>query len=414
MKSIMEGDHMNLKRTRTMIAGLVTAGLLLALTGCSERNPMSPSADPSSRTAGTGSFFAARSSVEQNGHVASVDAGARTMALVGNATPISVAANATVVRRQHGTETPITLAEINVGDSAEVRGSMSGGTLVADRVRIQVEDTPGAEVELNGVVSAIDANARTLSLAGDATSYVVSPTARITQKMSGVTTTIELALIMVGDSVEVKGSTQADGSVLLSSIKLEMEGLEDMRTDVEFKATISAIDYANGTFAVDGHTESIRTDSNTAIFMKQNIDSSGQSAAKPVSDDDGEGFKDEDLRKPIAFSDLKVGDIVEVHANRIDGATLYAVAVELEDGAFEDGLEVEFTAVLASVDLGTASVTFVGRPETGQIAAGADLRGLNNESVALASFAAGQNVEVKGFALSNGNIQVVRMYRDNH
>lgn len=405
---------MNLKRTRTIIAGLVTAGLLFALTGCSERNPLGSSADPSAANSGNGSFFGARSSVELSGHVAAVDAGARTMSLVGNATPISVDANATVVRRQHGVETPITLTEINVGDSAEVRGSMSGSTLVADRARIQIEDTPGAEIELKGVIFAIDAIARTLSLAGDATNYVVSPTARITQKMSGVSTTIELSQLASGDSVEVKGSTQADGSVLLSSIKVELEHVEDMRTELEFMATISAIDYANGTFTVNGHPETIRTDSNTVIFMKQNIDSSGQSAAKPVSDDDGEGFKDEDLRAPIAFSDLRVGDYVEVHANRVDASTLYAVAIELEDGAFEDGLEVEFTAVLASVDPGTSSVTFVGRTETGQIASGADLRGLSNESVTLASFAAGQNVEVKGFALPNGNIQVVRMHRDNN
>ena len=346
------------------------------------------------------------SSVEISGRVTTIDAVARTMQITGQAATIQVATQAEVVLKTNGNETPITLADILPGDSVDVRGDFQGAsTFVADRVRKRQNDNAN-EIEFGGRVVTIDAGARTMTVTGHGELITVAANAEVVSRAQGMEVAISLADINSGDSVEIRGVAQA-GGILADRVRLRVQHVEDgIDSEVEFTAAILSIDYAAGTFMVSGHSETITTDSATIIFGRTH-DRGVESAASDSSDDDNTG------RTPIEFANLKAGDVVEVHANRTSASTLYAVAIEVEDGAFEDELEIEFKDIIASIDVANRTVTFQNSTLTGMIAVSADLRGLNNETITLADFAVGQIVEVKGFEMSAGTIEVTRMEKDN-
>lgn len=390
--------------TRTM--GFLLMFALIALIGCSENNPMS-STNSRSLDART------LASTELYGRVATIDPVSRAMTLVGNSTPIQIDADAEVVFKDGGSETPIELTDINPGDSAEVRGVMSAGTLMADRLRIRGADDNGNEMEFGGRVASVDPVGRTIALMNNAMLITVLPNAEIVQKSGGVELPIELADFHTGDSVDIRGTVQADGSLAADRVRLRV-GREDFSADLEFKSTVTEIDYANGTFMVAGRTELITTDANTFIFVKTDGDRSGNGSSMRRGDDDTNPESDDDrLTLPIAFTDIAVGDTVEVYANVLDAATLYATVIELEDGAMEHALEVEFKDVLASIDLGTGTVTFVNSSWVGTVVAGADLAGLSNEPLSIDAFSAGEIVEIKAFQTGENTLDIVRMHKDN-
>lgn len=350
--------------------------------------------------------FRSPSSVELSGRVTAIDAVARTMQLSGQPATITAKSGAEIVLKSSGSETPINLADIVPGDSVDVRGDFqNASSFLADRVRKRQNDNAN-EIEFGGRVVAIDAGARTITVTGHAELITVAANAEVVSRAQGMEVAITLADINPGDSVEIRGTAQA-GGVLANRVRLRAQHVEDgIDSEVEFTAAILSIDYAAGTFMVSGHSETITTDSATIIFGRTH-DRGVESAASDSSDDDNTG------RTPIEFANLKVGDIVEVHANQVEPSTLYAVSIELEDGAFENELEIEFKDVIASIDATTRTVTFQNSTLTGVVAATADLRGLNNESITLADFAIGQIVEVKGFEMSAGTVEVTRMEKDN-
>ncbi len=397
-----------MSRFTNLIKAAVMLALVATLFGaCSKQDNsvMGPTSQASSvnRPATT---FQSPSSAELSGRVIAIDASARTMQLSGQAATITVNANAEIVLKSSGSETPITLADILPGDSVDVRGDFQNpSSFLADRVRKRQNDNAN-EVEFGGRVTTIDADARTLMLTGHPELITVAANAEVVRRAQGMEVAITLADINPGDSVEIRGTAQV-GGILANRVRLRAQHVEDgIESEVEFTAAISSIDYAAGTFMVNGRTETITTDSATLIFGRTH-DRSVSSAASDSSDDDNSG------RTPIDFANLKVGDVVEVHANQIDTLTLYAVAIEVEDGAFDEELEIEFKDILATIDVATRTVTFKNSTLTGVVAGTADLRGLNNESITLDDFAVGQIVEVKGFEATDGSIEIARMEKDN-
>lgn len=393
-------------RIRTLSLALIGAACALAAVGCSDNtNPLTSN----SHTDAPLYRVTAGGDVEIAGRVNTVDTGARTITLANNPTVIVVQEGAEIVLRA-AVDIAIGLGDIKTGDSLEARGQLqSDGSLSADRVRIRTNDDNGGgqETELYGRVATIDPVGRTMTLVGKATAITVQAGAEIVHKVSGAEIRIELAAIAVGDSVEVRGTLQANGSLSADRVRLRA-GDENFASDVEFTSTITAIDYgamtltlANGAFVI--------TDANTYIFVKVEQRLTFNSSASDGGDEDS----DNRLHKPLLFSDLSLGDTVEVYANVLLSGEYYAVAIELEDGAFEAGLEVEFKTTLASVDTAGGVVTFNGQPWTGQVDGAADLRGLMNEPLLLTDFAAGQLVEVKGFKIGTDSLRVVVMHKDN-
>lgn len=109
---------------------------------------------------------------------------------------------------------------------------------------------------------------------------------------------------------------------------------------------------------------------------------------------------------------LEAVNSVVVHANIVNASTLLAVSIELEDA---NGLmnDIQFKAAIATIDVATRTVTFVGQSWTGSVSETAVLTGFNNEPITLDDFPVGQLVEVKGFPGAGSAVQIVRMHKED-
>ena len=150
-------------------------------------------------------------------------------------------------------------------------------------------------------------------------------------------------------------------------------------------------------------------DGSTIIFAHLSEFEHGLSKRGRGGDDDGAVVGTDTV---LNFTDLHVGDSIEVHANIVDATTLLAVFIELEDnhGMMND---VEFKATISSIDATNRTVTFNGQTWSGLVAETAVLTGFNNEAIALTSFTVGQLVEVRGFPGEGTALQIVRMSKEN-
>ncbi|HKC58270.1 MAG TPA: DUF5666 domain-containing protein, partial [Vicinamibacterales bacterium] len=127
---------------------------------------------------------------------------------------ITVAGGPGVVIR-HGNRT-LTMADIQVGDHIQARGTMDGTALVA--TEIKVEDTgndndEGAGVaELKGTVSAFSGAATC-----PAATFMIGTT-KVTTSATTVFDDVTCATLADGAIVEVEGTKQADGSILATKV----------------------------------------------------------------------------------------------------------------------------------------------------------------------------------------------------
>lgn len=401
-----------MNRKGLSITGMAaTFGLLLGLVGCSE-NPVAPV--KTSVQSGQNGFTETRvrGQVEIYGRVASTNGAARSLTVTGHSYDVQVPSGAEIVFKDGGSETPIDFSEIAVGDSIEVRGNNSGNVLNADRVRIRPNDN-AAEVEFGGRIEFVDTTTSQIKLVNDARMIFASPTAELVQRNEDAETNITLGAIRAGDSVEIKGSNQTDGSILASRVRVRMDqmgGGDDFRAEVEFKTTILQIDYAAGTL-LTAFCWQVQTDSMTFIFASSETeDLSSTGAAGRRGADDG---PIDSTRTRLTLADLKVGDTIEVWGNNLPNGAIYAVAIEVEDSPTSQRMEVEFTDIIASIDHLSRTVTFVGEDRTGVVDWMADLAGLNNEPLQIENFTAGMRIEVKGFVNSNQQLDIVRMHRED-
>jgi hypothetical protein len=118
---------------------------------------------------------------------------------------------------RHGNRT-LTIADIEVGDHIQARGTMEGTTLIA--TEIKVEDTGQDnddvdEVELKGAVAALSpaANCPVVTFTIGATN--------VTTSAATVFDDVTCATLANAAIVEVEGTRQADGSILATKVELE-------------------------------------------------------------------------------------------------------------------------------------------------------------------------------------------------
>lgn len=391
------------KLTAQLIAGLAVVMMMI---GCSNDSPLSPDSNLTASNKGGGTNANLAAQVEFGSHVASVDVDLRKLTFTTNSEIAYAAPDAEIVRRNGGNETSISFSEIAVGDSVEIRGNRQGdNSILADRIRVKTEDN-GAEVEFGGRVATINALARTMTFVGNPATINVMPNAEVVNHDLQIQ--IDLSEIIVGDSVDIRGTNQPDGSILADRVRLRKpDAFED--SDLEFKSRISAIDYSAGTFTVAGRSETISVDAATIIYAHLSEFEDGLSKRGRGGDDDGVGERD----TLLSFTALKLGDSVEVHADIVDANNLRAVRIELEDvnGGIQD---VQFKAAIATIDFATRTVTFVGQAWNGTVSQTAVLTGFNNEPITLESFPVGQLVEVEGFPGQSDALQIVRMHKEDN
>jgi uncharacterized protein DUF5666 len=160
---------------------------------------------------------------EVEGLVAEVSASARTLRI--GDTVVAVPAGVTI---RHG-GTPLTLAQILVGDRVHVHGTRNGTGVVATEVEVENEhpgddhgNDPGDDhgndpgdghdaAELNGAMSAKAGACPLLTFSVSSTRVTTTSATSFKDTTCGA--------LANGDTVEVKGAKQADGSVLASRVE---------------------------------------------------------------------------------------------------------------------------------------------------------------------------------------------------
>ncbi len=214
---------------------------------------------------------------------------------------------------------------------------------------------------------------------------------------------VQFADMQINDSVEINGHREANGDVIAQRLRI-MASDGTCGYDLAFRDSIATIDYTAGTFTVYGRTETIAIDENTVIW---GTISTRQNAAlgdsEPQTNQQRERLiKDRDTI--FTFTDLAVGNVVEVRANVVDEANLLAVKIKLANCA--DKQCITFDAVLAAVDLDNNTVTFVDLDWVGTVCPNAQLLDGEGNELLLADFSAGDQVSVKGFPAADGTLKI--------
>lgn len=261
----------------------------------------------------------------------------------------------------------------------------------------------GDAVQFEARVLTTDAIERKLTFYGIPDIVYAPETCVIFAMESGTEIILSFADIQVDDSVKVCGVRQDDNSVLANRIRIYGECDSDP-CDLHFRDTIVSIDYALGTFSVAGRSELIAIDENTLIWgnILEQVPGGLEGSSSVI--DDGLSFG---KARPDAnyhyrardtlyeFTDLAVGDIVEIGADIIDSETLLARSIKLVDCQVK--ICAEFSANIATLDCGTRAITFEGLNWIGEVCPGAELLDIDGDPILLCDFSAGDYVTVKGF-----------------
>jgi hypothetical protein len=276
--------------------------------------------------------------------------------------------------------------------------------------------TAGDPVQVTGRVMTTDPITRMLTFLGLPDTAIAAADCEIvllTDPPDGVPITFEE--IQVGDSVLVCGII--DENNYIPAHKIRVYVLQDCDTyDVAFRETITAIDYAARTFTVTNCTETITVDDNTLIWGNKIVTRPG-----------GDGISGPDTTRGLCllrgnpfensyhevetviydFSDLQVGDVVEVRADIAEPGTLLALKIKVANCSFKR--TVEFVGYVATIDVSTRVVTFQGLNWIAVVCPGALLTDMTGQPVTLDDFSVGDTVAVKGFPLDTDALQICEM-----
>lgn len=255
---------------------------------------------------------------------------------------------------------PIKFTDLQTGLLVEIRADrQSNDTWLATRIKI--EDQSNDEVEVSGVIEALDSNSLTvlkLKFTVDANTVV----------LDNGNNPIKFTDLKTGHRVEVRADRQADGSLLATRIK--REDLPD--DEVELTGAIESL--SNNTLVVLGKT--FRVGPNTVVLDNNNL--------------------------TIKFADLNVGQIVEVRADRQADGTLLATRIKLEDLPND---EVELTGRITALD--NNSLVVLGLKFT--VNAATAVLDNNNNAIRFADLRVGLVVEIRAGLQSDGSLLATRI-----
>jgi hypothetical protein len=171
--------------------------------------------------------------------------------------------------------TGLSLSSLTVGENVEVEGTLAAdGSVIAKSITSEEENEQEGDMEFQGVLTAISADGKTLTVAG--TTVTVA-----------ATTNVE-GTLAVGVSVKVEGAAQADGSVLATEIK------------VLDAAASSSVDVTGAIAALTGTTLTVGT---SVLTVSANTQFKGQGQTH-------------------SLADFSVGDLVDVQASADLSATV--------------------------------------------------------------------------------------------
>jgi hypothetical protein len=135
---------------------------------------------------------------------------------------------------RHG-NTTLTLASIVVGDHVQARGTMNGGTLEASEIKVEHTGKGGdGDGEVEGIVSGLTATTGCPVL-----TFKVGTTTVTTSAATDFDDVL-CSQLANGAIVEVKGTRQADGSIVATKVELEDEG-DDDEEDAKVEGLVSGL-----------------------------------------------------------------------------------------------------------------------------------------------------------------------------
>lgn len=273
------------------------------------------------------------------------------------------------------------------------------------RTYVGPDDCPTCpQVSLNARIATIDQNLRRLTFAEHPDTVAALQNAEIVKFAAGVEVRIQLGDLRPDDSVTIIGQRYQNNYIYAHRIRVESSGPQ-CDYDLAFRDTIVTSDYQALSFTVAGRTETILVDQNTVIWG--NIVHPGTQLGNGVQNQDRER---EQIKNSIdtvyQFTDLQVGDVVEVRAKVVDGATLLAVKIKLANCQVKQC--VTFEAAIATLDVQARAITFVDLDWQGVVCPRAELTDSDGAELTLADFAAGDLVHVKGFP-TESNLQICLM-----
>jgi len=288
---------MTLRRARRLIGVLSFAALATIACG---GQPDEPSPDKLL----TGPSASSTAEVRFDGRIDAMNVTAGQLTVAGRAVTVT----STTEIRDEGARR--VLGDLRVGDQVEVRGLVFGAAVVATRIDLKVPAAPpgpnppapnptpppGAEAEFTGTISSIS------SAAPGATLIVAGRTVRT----NGNTLVrrrgdpVGFDRLRVGQVVEVRGTSQPDGSVLANRITIE----EELDQEVEFTGTIASISDSRpgATLVVAGRT--VRTNTNTVVRRRGD---------------------------PVGFDRMRVGQRVEIKGLQQPDGSVLATRITLEE-----------------------------------------------------------------------------------
>jgi len=255
---------------------------------------------------------------------------------------------------------PIRFTDLRVGQIVEIRADrQADGTLLATRIKI--EDLPNDEVEVRGFIEALDNNTLVVL---NLKFFVDNNTVVLDNRNNP----IRFADLQLGQLVQIRANRRADGTLLAKRIKLE-----DLPNDeVELTGAIETID--SSSLVVLGRKFVVNQ--NTVILDNNN--------------------------NPIRFADLRVGQIVEVRADRQPDGTLLATRIKIEDLPDD---EVEVTGAISS--LGENSLVVLGLKFV--VNASTVILDNNNNAIRFADLRAGLIVEIRADRQADGTLLATKI-----
>ncbi len=270
---------------------------------------------------------------------------------------------------------------------------VTGGKL-ADNT--QNDDSGSLDVSSEGqfqfaaVVQTVDQNTRMLTFYGHPETVVALQNCEIVRFNNENDSPIPFEDVSPGDSMAVYGEAYQYGYIYANRLRQYQGSADCTAYDLAFRDVITDIDYENNTFTVANRTETIMVDENTVIWTNStNFYGGGSNVSKVMGRAD----------TLLSFTDLVVGDEVEVKANVVDETTLLAVKIKLPAANFNTCNS--FQDVISSIDYDTRIIMFEQQAWIGKVCPKARLYDSAGEPLTLEDFAAGNAVEVKGRAVGD-------------
>lgn len=188
-------------------------------------------------------------------------------------------------------------SDLGLNVRVEVEGTFNAaGELVAETIEFELI----SDIEISSTIDAIDTTNNTITVFGVV--FAVDEKTRYEDNSSGASQTFSIANLAVGDFVEVSGYQNADGGLIASTVEREDEDDQD-------EAEIS------------GPIDSVSTDS--FVILGITVQTNGQTQ---YENEDGNALSAGEF-----FDQIAQGVIVEVEGVRLNGTTLLAEEIEIDD-----------------------------------------------------------------------------------